>query len=335
MKTIQDLGEFGIIGRLKTVFQPSQELVVAGIGDDCAVIEGPDGFFYLLTCDTQVEGVHFLPDTDPYLLGKRVLAVNLSDIAAMGGIPVLGLLSFILRSSLSIEFWEKFMAGLREEAQAYQVDIVGGNLARSNGPLTFDVTLLGKVEKTRPLLLRSNARVGDAVLITGYLGESRAGLAVASGNNPIEKDRYQPLLERFLAPTPRIEVGRLLGKMGERMALIDVSDGLIQDLSHVTEKSGVGAVLEASAIPVSSLLRAWCNEKGENPLQFALQGGEDFELLFTVQAKCAPDVVREIEQSCGVKAWIIGEIVREKGIYLRKNGETVPVELVGWNHFQR
>lgn len=335
MKTIRDLGEFGMIERLGNVFRSSRGLVTVGIGDDCAVMEGREGFFYLLTCDTQVEGVHFLPDTDPYLLGKRVLAVNLSDIAAMGGVPVLGLLSFVLRPSLSVEFWEKFVAGIREEAQTYQVDIVGGNLARSHGALAFDVTLLGEVEKDRPLLLRSNAQAGDAVLVTGYLGESRAGLTMARANDARGKERYRPLWEKFLVPTPRIEVGRVLGKTKERIALIDISDGLVQDLSHIAEASKVGVVLEASAIPVSPLLWEWCRERGEDPLEFALQGGEDFELLFTVREDLALDLAGEIEKTCGVKAWVIGKVVSEGGVYLQQNGKTEPVVSRGWNHFQK
>ncbi|MGC8777261.1 MAG: thiamine-phosphate kinase [Candidatus Caldatribacteriaceae bacterium] len=335
MKHIQDLGEFGIIEGLRGRFRALRNLVIAGIGDDCAVMEGREGFFYLLTCDTQVEGVHFFPDTPPRLLGKRVLAVNLSDIAAMGGVPLLALLSFVLRPSLPVDFWEEFIAGLEEEAGAYGVDIVGGNLARTEGVLSFDVTLLGEVEKERPLLLRSNARVGDAVLVTGYLGESRAGLLIAQEGSESEKERYRPLWERFLLPEPRIAVGRFLGALGERVALIDISDGLTQDLSHIAEESGVGMVLEAGAIPISARLRDWCEEKGEEPLQLALEGGEDFELLFTVPKKCAEDVARDIEESCGVKTWVVGEVVEKRGIYLKKEGKIESVVLRGWNHFQR
>lgn len=335
MNSIRELGEFGIIEKLRETFRPSRGSVITGIGDDCAVVEGREGFFYLLTCDTQVEGVHFLPDTPPRLLGKRVLAVNLSDIAAMGGVPVLVLLSFLLRPSVSVDFWDDFVTGIGEEAAAYQVDVVGGNLARTEGPLAFDVTLLGEVERERPLLLRSNARVGDAVLLTGYLGESRAGLAIAQSGDRNERERYRPLWEKFLVPTPRIAVGRFLGSLGERLALIDVSDGLLQDLSHITVASGVGAVLDLSTIPVSSLLREWCREKGEDPLRLATTGGEDFELLFTVRGDLAGDVAREVERACGVKVSLVGEIVAEPGIYLRQGEKTVKAMPRGWNHFQK
>lgn len=335
MKAIGDFGEFGMIGRLRTVFSSSQPHIIKGIGDDCAVFEGRSGFFYLLTCDVQVEGVHFLPQTPPRFLGKRVLAVNLSDIAAMGGVPVLALLSFVLRPSLPVDFWEDFLVGLREEAETYHVDIVGGNLARTEGSLCFDVTLLGEVERERPILLRSNAREGDAVLVTGYLGESRAGLSIAQHGDEREKEQYQGLWERFVLPTPRIEVGRFLGSLGERIALIDVSDGLLQDLSHIARESGVGAVLDVTALPISPLLQDWCRKREQDPVQFALRGGEDFELLFTVRGEIAEEVAREVEKNCGVRVRVIGEIVKESGIYLVQEGKTEPVIPEGWNHFRK
>ncbi|MGQ9472539.1 MAG: thiamine-phosphate kinase [Candidatus Caldatribacteriaceae bacterium] len=334
MNTLQDLGEFGLIRKLENIFHPSQKLVITGIGDDCAVIEGREGFFYLVTCDTQVEKVHFLSSVPPRFLGRRILSVNLSDIAAMGGVPIVALLSFVLRPSVSLDFLETLIEGLHEEAKKYKVDIVGGNLSRTDGALSFEVTMLGEVERGRPLPLRSCARVGDAIVVTGFLGESRAGLSITLGNDEEEKEKYRLLWERYCVPQPRIEVGRFLGSLGERIALIDISDGLVQDLLHVTQASGVGAILYAEAIPLSPLLREWCKRRGEDPLQLALGGGEDFELLFTMERVLAEEVVKDMERLCGVQATIVGEVIEERNIFLSREGKSERLVLPGWNHFQ-
>ncbi len=336
MTVIGERGEFTLIAQLAELFRASPQGSIVSIGDDCAVVEGREGFFYLLTCDTQVEGSHFLLDLiPPRYLGRRVLAVNLSDIAAMGGKPRWVLLSFVLRKDIENTWWEELLQGIHEEAQAYGLEVIGGNLASTASAMVFDVTLLGEVERGRPLLLRSCAQVGDVILVTGFLGEAKAGLTIAREGSAEERERYFSLVERFFAPQPRVEVGQFLGDLKERIALIDVSDGLVQDLAHIGERSGVGAVIEVDALPVSPSLAEWCRERDIDPLPLVLEGGEDFELLFTLREDLAEYVIREVPARFGIPLHCIGRIVAEEGIRL-KRGDTLEVVVPrGWDHFQR
>ncbi|MBC7217300.1 MAG: thiamine-phosphate kinase [Candidatus Caldatribacterium sp.] len=323
---IRDLGEFGVIARIRKLFP--------GIGDDCAVLPGREGYLLLATVDSQVEETHFrLSLIPPFSLGRRLLVANLSDIAAMGGIPRYALTSFVLREDLSFAWFEEFLSGLHEEALRYGVEIVGGNLARTTGPMVLDLVLLGEVEKDRPLLLRSNARPGDRIFVTGYPGEARAGLLLAERNDA--RGEYESLRERFLVPSPRLEIGRFLGSLGERVALIDVSDGLLQDLGHILEESRVGAVLEREALPVSLSLARFCEEEHLDPLDFVLRGGEDFELLFALPSHLEGVILREIPRRFGVPVSAIGAIVAEDGVFLREGKELLSLTPWGFDHFMR
>ncbi|MEN3202267.1 MAG: thiamine-phosphate kinase [Atribacterota bacterium] len=324
---LRDFGEFGLIAHIRKLFPE--------IGDDCAVLPGRSGFFLLATVDSQVEGTHFrLSLIPPFSLGRRLLVANLSDIAAMGGIPRYALTSFVLREDIPFSWFEEFLLGLQEEALRYGVTVVGGNLARTAGPVTLDLVLLGEVEDDRPLLLRSNARPGDCIFVTGYLGEAKAGfLLVEQGE---ERSEYQPLRERFFTASPRLSVGRFLGSLGERIALIDVSDGLLQDLGHILEESKVGAVLEKEALPVSSLLAQFCKEKHYDPLDFVFRGGEDFELLFTAPPHLEEIILRSIPGRLGIPVSRIGNIIPEEGkIFIEEDGKLLPLSTLGFDHFVR
>ncbi|NLY05907.1 thiamine-phosphate kinase [Candidatus Sordicultor fermentans] len=332
---LKEWGEFGIIDYLKNFFPSRGKRVVLGIEDDCAVVRGPRGFFYLLTCDSQVENVHFILSLfSPFSLGKRVLAVNLSDIAAMGGKPLFALLSWVLRPDMEAEWLKEFMRGIKEEAEAHGVDIIGGNLSRTESQMVFDLTLVGEVENDRPLLLRRNARPGDLVLVTGTLGDSRAGLEIALRGSEEEKEKYSFLLKRFFTPSPRLQVGRLLHSLGERVATIDVSDGFSQDLGHIVEESEVGAVVEVDKLPISPSLRKWSEEENKDPFLFALSGGEDFELIFTVPRERGKEVKEFIEIESGIPVTIVGEVVSQGGVSLRRDGREEKEVASGWNHFQ-
>ncbi len=324
---LRDLGEFGIIAHIRKVFSK--------IGDDCAILPGRDGFLLLATVDSQVEGTHFrLPLIPPFLLGRRLLVANLSDVAAMGGIPRYALTSFVLREDIPFDWFEELLRGLQEEALSSGVEIVGGNLARVEGPVVLDLLLLGEVERDRPLLLRSNARPGDEIFVTGYPGEARAGFLLVERNDT--RKEYQPLRERFFVASPRLSVGRFLGSLGERIALIDVSDGLLQDLGHILEESRVGAVLEKETLPVSPLLARFCKEENLNPLDFVLRGGEDFELLFTAPPCLERIIQEEIPERFGVPVARIGRIIPERGKILVREGEDLlPLDFRGFDHFAR
>uniref|UniRef100_A0A7V4WLS5 Thiamine-monophosphate kinase n=1 Tax=Candidatus Caldatribacterium saccharofermentans TaxID=1454753 RepID=A0A7V4WLS5_9BACT len=328
---LRDLGEFGLIARIRNVFSSTVPL---GIGDDCAVLPGREGFWFLATVDSQIEGVHFQASLiPPFFVGRRLLVANLSDIAAMGGIPRYALLSFALREDVSFVWLNEVLQGVQEEASRHGVEVVGGNLARIDGPAVLDLVLLGEVERDRPLLLRGNARPGDWIFVTGYPGEAKAGLILA-GRKVLE-EQYRGLWQRFFAASPRLDVGRFLGALGERIALIDVSDGLLQDLGHILEESHVGAILYEDALPVSPLLAQFCEKEGCDPQEFVLRGGEDFELLFTVPPHRGEEIQEEIPRRFGLPVHRVGEIVEGAGVYLRKKDTLVPLAPQGFNHFSR
>ncbi len=327
---LRDLGEFGIIAHIRGMF-PFQKALL-GVGDDCAIFEGRKGFWSLITVDSQVEGTHFcLSFVPPKTLGRRLLRVNLSDVAAMGGIPRYALASFVLREDVQFDWFKEVLEGIREEAESNGMEIIGGNLARTRGEMVFDIVVLGEVEQDRPLLLRRNARAGDIIFVTGYPGEAKAGLLLAEkGSDP---GVYRPLLERFLLPEPRLQVGRFLGEFGTRIALIDISDGFLQDLGHILEESGIGALLFRGNIPISSLLAQFCKAEQKNPLEFVFQGGEDFELIFTVPRNLADVVERDFRGRLNISLHRVGEIVEGRGIFLEEDGRISPLSLRGWDHF--
>ncbi|HSV31231.1 MAG TPA: thiamine-phosphate kinase [Atribacteraceae bacterium] len=331
-RTLVDTGEFGVIAMLKSHFDRDHPQVVLGIDDDCALVEGPAGLLYALTCDSQVENVHFLPDIiPPRSLGRRVLGVNLSDLAAMGAVPRYALLSLILRKDLELSWLDDVIGGLQKEADTFGAVVVGGNIARSDANLVFDLTLLGEVPRS-PLFLRGNARVGDRIMVTGTLGDAAAGLVICRGRG--KSGQHPALVERYFCPLPRITVGLALREFGIPLAVIDISDGLIQDLGHILKRSGVGAVIEVDTIPLSPSLSAWSRESNQDPYQFALWGGEDFELLLTVPEHLADEVRQRVEDQTGVPVTSIGRILPGDRLTLRKNGRDYRTDQAGWNHFQ-
>ncbi|MFZ2448159.1 MAG: thiamine-phosphate kinase [Syntrophobacteraceae bacterium] len=243
---VKDLGEFGLIGRIAKLLPDTPPDVVVGIGDDVAVLKtsGPD--YLLATCDIQAEGVHFTRGAiTPYQLGRRAVAINVSDIAAMGGNPLWALVSLAIPETTDVAFIEELYCGMREQAGLAGASIVGGNLSRSGPGIAIDITLLGQIAPAR-LVLRSGAREGDAVLVTGFPGDSRAGFELTRRPDlRVSEPARKRVLERHLTPQPRLREGQALARSGLVRAMVDVSDGLLADLGHVCAASGTGAVIEA------------------------------------------------------------------------------------------
>ena len=255
MLTVRDLGEFPLIDRIKRLLATEPTVgVVAGIGDDTAALKVAPRHLLLATCDVQVEGVHFLIDrTPPELIGHKTLAVNISDIAAMGGVPRYALVSLGLPPETPVEFVDGLYSGLRAEAEKFGVDVVGGNLAKAK-EIFIDITLLGEIEADR-VVYRGGARVGDRIIVTGWPGESAGGLALLLDPTlRVDGHVAERLLARHRQPTPRVEAGRAVGTTRAATAMIDVSDGLVGDLGHIREASGVGAVLWSDLLPISAQL---------------------------------------------------------------------------------
>ncbi len=333
---IDQLGEFGLIDRIQRALPAPGPDVLVGIGDDVAVLRVQGDTVWMATCDVQMEGAHFLRDAiAPRDLGRKALAINLSDIAATGGTPRYALVSLGLPADLAVEYVDQLYAGLREEAELFGVEIVGGNISRSKLGLFVDIFLLGHAPRAN-VLLRSGARVGDQILVTGTLGDSAAGVALITGRAGAD-DAYAAFARsRQYLPTPRVREGQLIGASHLAHAMLDISDGLASDLGHICERSDVGARIAVGQLPVAPENRALAQRAMGDEWQFALFGGEDYELLFTAPASSAPALADEITRTTGTRVSTIGEILPPSaGRQLElPDGTVVPLSALGWDHFR-
>ncbi len=292
-------GEFELIERLLKRLGPPRRAIL-GPGDDCAILR-PTRARQLLTIDSVVEGVHFRLDWGtPEELGARALTVNLSDIAAMGGVPTVAVVNLAVRAGLDAAFFERMYKGLGEAAAAAGVEVVGGNVTRAR-ELAITIALLGEVRGGA--MRRDAARPGDTIYVTGTLGDAAAGLRILTGSLRAGPRARRFLVNRFLQPTARIEAGMRLARIVPAPAAIDVSDGLWQDLGHVLERSGTGAEIDAAAIPLS---RAYRETLGNDPA-LALSGGDDYELLFCLRREIPASA---LTRRLGVPVSRIGRITR-------------------------
>jgi thiamine-monophosphate kinase len=287
-----------------------------GIGDDCAVVALPKGHEALVTTDFSIENVHFRREWHPAdSVGWRCLARGLSDIAAMGGEPRAAFLSLALPRKLPQRWVDQFFAGFLKLAKQHEVQLAGGDIAESPSGVLADIVVLGSAPKGKSIL-RSGARVGDLVYVTGTLGASVATLELLREGKKLRRSAHR----RHFYPEPRINVGQYLRENKLVSAMIDTSDGLSVDLAHICEESGVGAVIYSESLP---------RLPGRKGLRFALHGGEDYELVFTAGPK--RHVAGQID---GVRVTRIGEIVHGKAICVADaQGRSRPLLPEGWQHF--
>jgi len=308
------LSEFALIQRFftrQTVKNPSTRL---GIGDDCALLVIPDGFELAVTTDTMVENVHFFAGTDPEQLGHKLLAVNLSDLAGMGAKPVSVTLALTMPSV--DEYWlTAFAKGFLALAERYSVDLIGGDT--TSGALTLTVQAMGLVPRGKALL-RSTAKPGDFIYLSGNLGDAGLGLKIKQGYCCADPDAA---LARFNAPMPRIETGLALS--GVAHACIDISDGLASDLGHILEQSRVGACIDWDALPLSDAVLAYIEETDD--WSMPLVAGDDYELCFTV----SPENTTRLPAGCRK----IGVIEAIPGLRLNKSGIIQLLKVKGYEHF--
>ena len=324
---VSELGEFGLIDLLaKMVPTTPDKQLILGIGDDTAAWRG-DTSVQLATVDSLVQDVHFsLNYTSWKELGWKALAVNLSDIAAMGGIPGYALISLALPGDTEVEYVADFYRGMLELAQQFEVSIVGGDTCRA--PLvTIAVTVLGSV-KDNCLLTRSTAQPGDKIAVTGYLGGAAGGLEMLKNNLKFAPEDTASLKDAFLHPLPRIAEGQLLIEQGVKAA-IDISDGLVADLRHICQASKVGARVEIERVPIHAVVRA---NYGDRALELALSGGEDYELLFTAR----DEVIGKVRDTASCPVTTIGEITADQAgevALVDSNGNPFMLHKAGWEHF--
>ncbi|MDZ7336013.1 MAG: thiamine-phosphate kinase [candidate division KSB1 bacterium] len=334
--TVSDIGEFGLIARLQRFipkFVPSG--VITGIGDDAAVIRLDDQREILVTCDIQIEGQHFRSNhLSRYQLGRRAAAVNLSDIAAMGGKPLCALTSLAFPQSLPLVDFDDLYRGICDQLAEFSAAIIGGNLAQSDCGLIIDITLIGMVEFGQ-FLLRSGAKPNDRIFVTGPLGASAAGFAILEHYGPAFPKQFDPLVQKHLQPIPRIAAGQMLAQCGFATAMIDISDGLAGDLQHILAASQVGAELYQYRIPLPDLLLQACELVNCSVWDIVLYGGEDYELLVTMKPETPDALLATIAQQCNISLFEIGCVrAPEAGCFLiDSKGKKISIEAKAWDHF--
>ena len=335
------LGEFGLINRLSSRLKFRSSKLKIGIGDDCAVYTCAPGKYQIATTDALLETVHFdLDTTSPEQLGRKSLAVNISDIAAMGGTPTLALITIGVPQKLTVSFLDKFYDGINQVSQKYGVVLAGGDTIASPNHLFINITVLGEVDRKR-LFTRSGAKPGDKILVTGNLGDSALGLRLLKSphhNWAGITQKMKVVIQKHLDPTPRMLESKILSRSGAKItSMIDISDGLVQDLGHICNNSEVGAILHNKQLPISPALKYICNHNNLDSNDFVLAGGEDYELLFTTSPKDVTKIIRQFRKT-DTPVTVIGEITSSKGelFLVHESGRRDSLRNTkGYDHFRQ
>jgi thiamine-monophosphate kinase len=336
---ISDIGEFGIIGRINDLLKKEgflSERVTLGIGDDTASFLPRPGFELLVTCDTLVEGRHYLPESISFFdLGRRAMVQNISDIGAMGGRPLYALISLGLKPEIGVRDIEEMYRGFLRELNSLEAAIIGGNLTRTANGLFIDITLIGEVEQGMAVH-RSGAKPGDCILVSGFPGQSAAGLhlLLQGQNNP--RILSHPLVRRYNTPSHRALLGRAIGQSGLATAMIDISDGFLGDLGHICTESRVGAELFKQKLPLSrDLLRA-AAELHRDPYDLFFGASDDYELIITCQPQNASLLQAVSKEHCPDPLREVGRINDlPGGITLQSDTDgDRPLVSSGWDHFR-
>jgi thiamine-monophosphate kinase len=317
-----DSPEFDVIARHFT--RPAANAVL-GVGDDCALVDVTNGMDLAVSVDTMVSGTHFFPDVDPEALGHKALAVNLSDMAAMGAMPYWAMLALTL-PKVDHDWLAAFAKGFFDLAEEFNVSLIGGDTTR--GPLTLTVTIMGEVP-AGAALRRGGAKVGNDVWVSGYIGDAALAVAHRHGKLVLGEDDYHEAVMRLYEPTPRVALGQAL--RGLATAAIEVSDGLLADLGHICKLSGVGATVELAAIPVSpNGARHVATDPGRNAI---VAGGDDYELCFTAHPN-SRESIQDLTKMMEVPLTRIGQVKRGKGVsLLGADGRAVKIDGRGFDHF--
>ena len=335
MANVKSLGEFSLIDRLSRKFKHQVENTVLQIGDDCAVYSSSKN--QLVSTDALVENIHFkLSTISPELLGKKAIAVNLSDIAAMGGVPTRILITLGISKKISTSFLDKLYKGIHKICKLYNVELSGGDTVSSPKSFFISITVIGETRKGK-LFTRKGANKGDLIFTTGTLGDSSLGLKILSNKRwKYASQSRTHLLDKHFNPTPRILESQLLIRSALKVtSMIDISDGLAQDLHHICKQSEAGAIIYEEKLPQSPAFSKVCTDNKLKCLPLILNGGEDYELLFTLPPDGVKKLYRQFEKA---KALVthIGEITEssKKVSLLKKNGKKIILpQSSGFNHF--
>jgi len=321
------LGEFGRIARF---FAPLAGPGGLGLTDDAALVECAPGHRLVVTVDQAIENIHFLPDDPPDLVAKKLLRRNLSDLAAMGARPLHYLLTTALPADRGDDWVEAFAAGLAEDQAEFGIDLIGGDSASTNGPVSLTITAIGEVAEGAEIR-RNGAKAGDRVWVSGTIGDAFLGLKVLRGGYAnLAADERAALARRFRLPEPRIELGRRLPRIAH--AMCDVSDGLLADLGHICDASGTGATVRLPSLPLSSAARRAAGDDPDLPARLATVG-DDYELLFAAPPD-ASGAIGRLAAELGLAITAIGTMEKGAGVRLvDAGGKRVPVVTAGYRHF--
>jgi thiamine-monophosphate kinase len=338
--TVGGFSERELIARIERRLPPPPGWLLVGIGDDAAVVEPERNRIEVLSVDALVEGVHFdRAVAPPDAIGYRALAVNLSDLAAMGAAPRLALLSLVLPPHLPVGDFDEIVAGVAALAREHRVQVVGGNLTSSPGPLVLDVVVGGTV-KRRQALTRGGARPGDDIYVSGTLGAAAAGLRMLGPSRtrpdvpapPVSSSVKDTCVRRYLYPEPRVRLGTLLSRNRAASAAIDLSDGLADGVRRIAEASGVGAIIASDEIPIDPGVREWFSRQGLDAVTEVLAAGDDYELLFTVR----PRTGRRLDAARrhgGAALTRIGRCTESRAVLLRDRDGDRELPGGGYDHF--
>lgn len=331
--TVEQIGETALIERLRARVGAPPSNILIGIGDDAAVMEPPRGEVAVVTTDALVEDVHFRRGwTDARTIGAKAVAVTVSDLAAMGATPNVLLLSLALPATLPVRDFDALVDGVLAEAGRGGSALVGGNIARSTGPLVIDVTAIGSVGRRR-VLRRSGGRAGDELYLTGSIGAAAAGLAILTAGKPRASLDAAALecVRRYEHPEPRLRCGRVVGASRSATACIDLSDGLADAVRQLAGASGAGAFIDAGAIPIADGAPTWLG--GDDPVMAAISGGEDYELLFAVPPRRRRSFLGAMARCRPVPVTRIGVLTRDRDLRITIAGQTTAIP-EGFRHFR-
>ncbi|MFH0926202.1 MAG: thiamine-phosphate kinase [bacterium] len=335
---LSEISEFELINRFKKIIKDTSlgDDILVTIGDDAAVCKlEKKNTYTLISTDSLLENVHFkFTYAQPYTVGCKAVYVNVSDIAAMGGIPKYLLISVSAKKDLSLSLLEDIYKGIVRASNKYRIKIIGGNTSSGCNDLAINITIIGSIEK-KHIVTRSGAKTGDLIVVTGSIGEAYAGFKVLQGDIK-PTNNLKKCIKKHLLPEPRVNEGRLIAVKGLATSMIDISDGLASDLGHLLTESKKGARIYANQIPISPQTKKIAKIFNDAPLDYALYGGEDYELLFTLPPQKLGKCLNYFKQNSFFPPTVIGEIEvdKERFVIINETGQEYPLTKKGFDHFQ-
>ena len=331
---LKEIGEFGFISDLEKKYKPDTSEVLKGIGDDAAAFLNEDNYAVLLTTDMLIENIHFrISDISAKELGFKSLAVNLSDIAAMGGKPQNVFLSLGIPDKISYEYLTDLYTGMEDLKKQYDLNIIGGDTSSSGNDLFINIVITGTI-KEEEIIYRNGAKISDKIFVTGYLGDSACGLDVLLGKLELDENHNNYFRDAHIKPKPQINEGRTIAQLKLANSMIDISDGLASDLKHICQQSSAGAVIYEDKIPYSKYMNEISSLENVEPLDYALYGGEDYSLLFTAAQDNKDKLYDIFNSKLKTSLFEIGEIVQGNDIEIvLKSDEKKKIVKTGFHHF--